>query len=199
MFTGIITDKARVRSVERSGDTRFVLSTAHDAAEIELGASIACSGVCLTVVDKATDMGGNWFAVEVSGETLSCTTLGNWEEGAEVNLERSLKIGDELGGHFVSGHVDGVALVTDISPQGDSLLYTFEAGNDLIPYVAAKGSLALDGVSLTVNWVEGRRFGVNIIPHTQNSTTFGALQSGDRLNLEIDMLARYVARLMEKE
>lgn len=199
MFTGIITDKGSVRSVERNGDTRFVLSTAHDAAGIELGASIACSGVCLTVVDKATDKDGNWFAVEVSRETLSCTTLGNWEEGAEVNLERSLKIGDELGGHFVLGHVDGVALVTDISPQGDSLLYTLEARNDLILCVAAKGSLALDGVSLTVNWVEDRRFGVNIIPHTQNFTTFGALQSGDCLNLEIDMLARYVARMMEKE
>jgi len=199
MFTGIISDKGHVRAVECNGSTRFVLATAYDAAGIESGASIACSGVCLTVVEKGADKDGDWFAVEVSGETLSCSTLGEWKEGTPVNLERSLRLGDELGGHMVSGHVDGVARVADISPQGDSLLYTFEAEDDLMPYMAAKGSVALDGVSLTVNWVEDGRFGVNIIPHTRDCTTFGALQPGDRLNLEIDMLVRYVARLMEKE
>ncbi len=199
MFTGIITDKGRVRSLRRDGDTRFVLDTAYDAATIDIGASIACSGVCLTVVEKGADKDGNWFAVNVSDETLSCTILGDWKEGTAVNLERSLRMGDEMGGHIVSGHVDGVARVADISPQGDSLLYTFEAGDDLMAYMAAKGSVALDGVSLTVNWVEEDRFGVNIIAHTQDCTTFGSLRPGDRLNLEIDMLARYVARLMEKE
>ena len=199
MFTGIITDKGRVRSLERDGDARFVLATAYDAATIDIGASIACSGVCLTVVEKGADKEESWFAVNVSGETLSCTTLGEWREGTVVNLERSLKMGDEMGGHMVSGHVDGVARVADISPQDDSLLYTFEAGEGLIPDMAAKGSVALDGVSLTVNWVEDGRFGVNIIPHTQDCTTFGALRAGDALNLEIDMLARYVARLLEKE
>ena len=199
MFTGIITDRACVRSVEHSGDTRFVLSTGYDTATINLGTSIACSGVCLTVVEKGADEEGNWFTVDVSGETLSCTTLGNWGEGTMVNLERSLRLGDELGGHIVSGHVDGVVRVTDITPQGDSFLYTFEAEDDLMPYIAAKGSIAIDGVSLTVNWVEGGRFGVNIIPHTQDCTTFGSLKPGDRVNLEIDMFARYVARLLEKE
>jgi len=195
MFTGIITDIGRVAQLEQGGDLRATVETGYDTGSIDIGASIACDGVCLTVIA----LGQSSFEVEISAETVSKTSVAAWSLGGRINLERALRVGDELGGHIVSGHVDGVVLITDISPQGDSLLYTFEAGNDLIPYVTAKGSLALDGVSLTVNWVEGRRFGVNIIPHTQNSTTFGALQSGDRLNLEIDMLARYVARLMEKE
>ena len=195
MFTGIITDVGRVRAVERQGDTRFTIETAFDMETVPIGASIANNGVCLTVVEK----GPGWFAVQASGETLSKTTLGGWAEGTRVNLERALKVGDELGGHIVSGHVDGVATVVEVRPDGESKRYTFEAPANLAKYIASKGSVALDGVSLTVNEVEGARFGVNIIPHTQIATTFGDLKPGDRINLEIDMLARYVARLAGQE
>jgi riboflavin synthase len=195
MFTGIITDVGRVRAVVPSGDTGFVIATSYDTAEIALGASIACAGVCLTVVDKAA----GWFAVQASAETLSRTTLGAWREGASVNLERALRLGDELGGHVVSGHVDAVAEIVERRPEGDSLRFVFEVPAAYEPAVASKGSVALDGVSLTVNEVDGRRFGVNIIPHTQAKTTFGAARVGDRVNLEIDMLARYVARLLGKD
>ncbi|KAA0681487.1 riboflavin synthase [Roseomonas genomospecies 6] len=195
MFTGIITDVGRVRAVERQGDTRFTVETAFDMETVPIGASIANNGVCLTVVEK----GPGWFAVQASAETLSKTTLGGWQEGTRVNLERALKVGDELGGHIVSGHVDGVASVLDVRPDGESKRFTFEAPANLAKYVASKGSVALDGVSLTVNEVDGARFGVNIIPHTQDATTFGALKAGDRVNLEIDMLARYVARLAGQE
>ncbi|ALJ35424.1 riboflavin synthase [Azospirillum brasilense] len=195
MFTGIITDVGRVRAVERQGDTRFTVETVFAMETVPIGASIANNGVCLTVVEK----GPGWFAVQASAETLSKTTLGGWAEGTRVNLERALKVGDELGGHIVSGHVDGVATVVDVRPDGESKRFTFEAPANLAKYIAPKGSVALDGVSLTVNEVDGARFGVNIIPHTQDATTFGALKAGDRVNLEIDMLARYVARLAGQE
>lgn len=192
MFTGIITDIGRVRAVERQGDTRYTIETAFDTEAVPIGASIACNGVCLTVVDKAT----GWFAVQASAETLSKTTLGGWREDTRVNLERSLRLGDELGGHLVYGHVDGVASVVAVRPDGDSLRISFEAPADLARFVAPKGSVALDGVSLTVNEVDGRRFGVNLIPHTRIATTFGGLRAGDPVNMEVDMLARYVARLV---
>ncbi len=199
MFTGIITDLGRVRQVERQGDARFVFETGYDTTDISLGASIACSGACLTVVDK----GPGWFAADVSAETLSKTTLGDWQAGSPVNFERPLRIGDELGGHLVSGHVDGVAEVLARTPEGDSQRYTFRAPAALAGFIAPKGSLALDGVSLTVNEVEDEgsgavRFGVNIIPHTAQQTAFGALRPGGCVNLEIDLLARYVQRLREK-
>ncbi len=197
MFTGIITDVGTVRRVvEREGrDRRFELATAFPVDEIATGASIACSGVCLTVVEK----GAGWFAVEASGETLARTTLGDWREGSAVNLERALRVGDELGGHLVSGHVDGVARIVDCRPEGGSLRFEFEAPRELARFVAPKGSVALDGVSLTVNEVSGARFGVNIIDHTRRATTFGGLGPGDRVNMEVDVLARYVARLLEKD
>jgi riboflavin synthase len=199
MFTGIITDLGRVEAVERRGDTRFRLATAYDAATIELGASIACSGACLTVVDKGA--GPSWFAVDASAETLARTTLGTWQVGTIVNLERALKIGDELGGHLVSGHVDGVAEIVERTPEGDSLRFTFQAPGALGHLIAPKGSVTLDGVSLTVNQVtdgdDATRFGVNIIPHTAERTTFGGLAAGDQVNLEIDLLARYLQRLLD--
>jgi len=193
MFTGLITDLGRVETVERRGDTRFRFATAYDVATIELGASIACSGTCLTVVDK----GPGWFAVNASAETLSKTTLGSWSEGAKVNLERSLRVGEEMGGHIVTGHVDGTAKVVERRTEGDSIRFEFEMPKALERYVASKGAVALDGISLTVNEVEGNRFGINIIPHTQQATCFGDLRPGDEVNLEIDVLARYVARLEE--
>lgn len=195
MFTGIITDLGRVRAVERaaSGDTRFTFSTGYDTSGIALGASIACSGACLTVVAR----GPGWFAVEASGETLSRTTLAEWRAGRAVNLERPLKLGDELGGHLVSGHVDGLARIERIEPEGGSVRVTCEVPVELARFIARKGSLALDGVSLTVNEVDGASFGVNIIDHTRRATTFGEAKPGDRVNLEVDLLARYVARLME--
>lgn len=197
MFTGIITDLGRVRAVARQpgGDTRFEFATRYDMSTVDMGASIACNGVCLTVIDK----GDGWFAVQASDETLSKTTLGTWAEGRAVNFERAMKIGDELGGHIVSGHVDGVATVVDIRDENESKRYVFEVPAALRKFVAPKGSVALDGVSLTVNEVEGARFGVNIIRHTQEVTTFGSYAVGDRVNMEIDMLARYVARLLEKD
>jgi riboflavin synthase len=195
MFTGIITDLGRVRAIEKRGDTRIEIETGYDPATIEIGASIACSGPCLTVVAKGSD----WFAVEASAETLARTTLGNWKPGVLVNLERAIRVGDELGGHIVSGHVDGVARVLSVTPEGDSQRFEFEAPAELKNYVASKGSVALDGVSLTVNRVDGARFGVNIISHTRKVTTLGALRAGDGVNMEVDMIARYVARLVGKD
>jgi len=199
MFTGIVTDMGRIRSIEKKGDTRIVVETAYDAATIDLGASIACDGCCLTVIERGTEGGQNWFAVEASQETLDCTALGNWKEGTRINLERALKVGDELGGHIVSGHVDGVGRIADIRPEGDSMRFTFEAPDDLKKFIAEKGSVTLNGTSLTVNEVQGNRFGVNIIPHTQTVTTWGNAKAGDAVNLEIDMLARYVARLRQED
>lgn len=193
MFTGIVDDVGRVRAVERPGDARFTIETAYDTAGIAIGASIACSGACLTVVAKAP----GWFAVEASAETLARTTLGGWRVGTAVNLERALRLGDELGGHLVSGHVDGVAVVHARRPEGASVRLTFEAPPELARFIAAKGSVALDGVSFTVNEVDGRRFGVNVIAHTAANTTFGTIGPGDQVNLEIDLLARYLARLTE--
>ena len=193
MFTGIVTDIGRVERIARGGDTRFRVATGYDTAGIDIGASIACAGVCLTVVA----LGPGWFEVDASAETLSLTTLGAWEEGTRVNLERALRVGDELGGHIVSGHVDGTARIVSIRPEGDSIRYTFEAPAPLGRFVAPKGSVCLDGTSLTVNEVVGAAFGVNLIPHTQAVTTWGERAEGDDVNLEIDTLARYVARLAE--
>jgi len=204
MFTGIITDLGAVKAIETpepsgasgQGDSRFFFVTGYDTAEIPEGASIACSGCCLTLVDKGVDQGGTWFAADVSAETLSCTTLADWREGTPVNFERPLKMGDELGGHVVSGHVDGVGVIRQRRQEQGSLRLSIEAPAELAKFIASKGSVALDGVSLTVNEVDGRVFGVNIIPHTAAVTTLGGKQPGDRVNLEIDMLARYVQRLM---
>ena len=197
MFTGIVTDLGEIRRVVRNAgkETRFEINTTYDLAGIAIGASIAHNGVCLTIVDKGAD----WYAVEVSAESISKTTLGDWVEGGRINLERAMKVGDELGGHIVSGHVDGVATVLSITDENESKRFVFEAPENLAKFVAPKGSVALDGVSLTVNEVDGRRFGINVIPHTQVVTTFGRLRQGDRVNMEIDMLARYVARLLDKE
>ena len=195
MFTGIISDVGRVRRIVPGGDTGFVIATAYDTGDISLGASIACSGVCLTVVET----GEGWFLVQASAETLARSSLARWREGTPVNLERALRLGDELGGHILSGHVDAVAEIVDRKPEGDSLRFVVEIPAPFERAVAPKGSVALDGVSLTVNEVEGQRFGVNIIPHTQAKTTFGAAEIGDRVNLEIDVLARYVARLLGKD
>jgi len=195
MFTGIVTDVGKVRSLRRSGDTRIELSTSFDMASVDIGASICCSGACLTVIEKGTD----WFAVSASAETLEKTTIGGWEEGTSVNLERALKLGDELGGHIVSGHVDGVGTLSARSPDGASVRMEIEAPPSLARFIAAKGSVTVDGVSLTVNTVNDNRFSVNIIPHTAEETTLGDLQPGNSVNLEIDMLARYVARLLEKD
>jgi riboflavin synthase len=192
MFTGIVTDLGRVRSVERSGEVRLAIDTAYDTETIALGASVACSGACLTVVDK----GPGWFAVDVSAETLSKTTIDDWGTDTPVNLERALALGDELGGHLVSGHVDGTSEIVSRRPAGDSLMFALTLPGWLAPYVAAKGSIALDGVSLTVNEVCGDRFTVNIIPHTRERTTFGQAWPGQRVNVEIDMLARYVRRAL---
>jgi riboflavin synthase len=194
MFTGIVTDLGRVRSVRQTErDRRYEIETAWDTTGIDLGASISHAGCCLTVTEK----GPGWFAVEVSGETLSKTTLGDWREGHSVNLERAAKLGDELGGHIVSGHVDGLGRVVSVTPEGGSHRIDIEAPAPLHRYIAAKGSITVDGVSLTVNAVEGQVFGLNIIPHTWQATTLGGLKAGDAVNLEIDMLARYLARWQE--
>jgi len=196
MFTGIVTDVGRVRRIQATArDHRYEIETAFDSATIDLGASISHAGCCLTV----TETGPGWFAVEVSGETLSKTTLGDWAEGTRVNLERAAKLGDELGGHIVSGHVDGLGTVVSITPEGGSHRIEIEAPAPLHRYIAAKGSITVDGVSLTVNTVEGRTFGLNIIPHTWDHTTLGGLQVGNSVNLEIDMLARYLARWQETQ
>jgi riboflavin synthase len=195
MFTGIITDQGTVREISGQGDVLFKIGTAYDTKTIEIGASIAHNGICLTVIETGPD----WYSIQASAETLDLTTMGGWKAGRRINLERALKVGDELGGHIVSGHVDGVARVVEIRPENQSVRMVFEAPAHLAKFVAAKGSVALDGVSLTVNEVKGAQFGVNIIPHTQSVTSFGGYQAGDRVNMEIDMLARYVARLIEKE
>jgi riboflavin synthase len=195
MFTGIITDIGRVRTIESGGDPRYVIETRHDTAKIALGASIACSGVCLTV----TETGPDWFKVQVSAETLGLTTLGRWRAGTPVNLEPALKAGDELGGHIVSGHVDGVGRIVSADAENDSIRYMIEVPAGLERFIARKGSITIDGVSLTVNEVAGNCFGVNIIPHTQSRTTFGTAAVGEPVNLEIDMLARYVARLIGQD
>jgi riboflavin synthase len=196
MFTGIVTDIGEITAVKpggQAGDRRFVVRTKHDMKPVAIGASIACSGCCLTVIEKGT----GWFAVEASGETLDKTHLGEWKEGSRINLEMSLKLGDELGGHLVYGHVDGVGKVAAMTPEGGSVRFTFEVPADLAPFIASKGSLAVDGISLTVNEVRGNRFGVNVISHTQAVTTLGQAKVGQRVNLEVDMLARYVQRLLE--
>ncbi len=199
MFTGIITGLGTVRSVTPRGDgtdMRLAIATPWpDTAAIPLGASIACSGCCLTAVA----LGPDWFAVDVSAESLSKTTLGTWAPGTQVNLERPLRVGDELGGHIVAGHVDGVGTVISATPEGGSTRWRFEVPAPLARYIAPKGSIAVDGVSLTVNEVDGRSFGVNIIPHTALVTRFGQLRPGDAVNIEIDTVARYVARLREYE
>lgn len=195
MFTGIITDLGSVKSISGDGDKRFEFNTSYDTATVDDGASIACCGVCLTVIDK----GPGWFAAMVSNETLSCTTLKDWQAGTAVNFERAMKVGDELGGHIVSGHVDGLGEITDIHSDGDSQRYTFKVPIDLARLVARKGSIAIDGISLTVNEVSVSTFGINVIPHTQLVTTLGKKHIGDTVNLEVDMLARYVARLLNKD
>ena len=195
MFTGIITDIGKVAQVEKRGDMRARIGCNYDMAGVDLGASIACDGVCLTVIDK----GPGWFDVDISAETISKTNIGanGWHEGRPLNLERALKVGDELGGHIVSGHVDGTAVIEEMHDEGDSTRITLRAPRELARFIAPKGSVALNGTSLTVNEVDGERFGVNVIPHTQEVTTWGAVKVGDRVNLEIDTLARYVARLAE--
>ena len=197
MFTGIITDIGTVRSAEQRGDLRLTIGTLYDTATIDLGASIACSGACLTVVDKGPD----WFAVDVSAESVSRTAPGLWADGARLNLERALRLGDELGGHLVTGHVDGVGEVIGICPEGASTRIGIRAPADLSPYIAAKGSVTLDGVSLTVNDVcdkdDGTHFSVNIIPHTAAHTTLGDAKQGRALNIEIDVLARYLKRMAD--
>jgi len=195
MFTGIVTDLGRVKVIKKSGDTRFEFETAYDLNTVDIGASIACNGACMTVIEK----GDNWFAITASGESLSKTTMGNWEVGSQVNFERACKVGDELGGHIVSGHVDGIAEIISITEEGDSYRFKFKAPQELKNFIAPKGSVTLNGVSLTVNEVEDDVFGINIIPHTMEVTTFGNTKVGDFINLEIDMLARYVARLLEKD
>ena len=198
MFTGIITDIGEVIAVEQKGDMRARIGTGYDPDGIDIGASIACDGVCLTVIAKGSTP-RNWFDVEISAETLSKTNIGRngWPVGHPLNLERALKVGDELGGHIVSGHVDGVAEVIATETEGDSLRVRFRAPDALARFVAPKGSVALNGTSLTVNEVEDAEFGVNLIPHTREVTTWGRVRTGDAVNLEIDTLARYVARLQE--
>ena len=197
MFTGIITDIGILRAVEQRGDLRARIGTGYAVEGIDLGASIACDGVCLTVVAKGRDAEGGWFDVDISAETVSKTNLSGWTPGKRVNLERALRVGDELGGHIVSGHVDGLAEVVAIREEGDSTRVTLRAPAALARFIAPKGSVALNGTSLTVNEVEGCDFGINFIPHTKQMTTWGDVAQGDRVNLEIDTLARYVARLAE--
>ena len=196
MFTGIVTDIGKVRHVEKRGDTHIVIATRYDVLGVDTGASISCGGICMTVVDKGSAK-DRWFAVTASGETLSKTTLGSWKAGDAVNLERPMRVGDEFGGHIVTGHVDSVAEIVGVRPEGESVRMEFEVPLSLSRFVAPKGSVALDGVSLTVNDVDGTRFGVNVIPHTQKVTTFGRVRPGGHVNFEIDLLARYVARLVK--
>ena len=198
MFTGIVTDVGETTALTpggQKGDRRFVIRTKHDMAPVPMGAPIAWWGCCLTVVEKGPD----WFAVEASGETLDKTHLGDWTQGQGINLELSLKLGDELGGHLVYGHVDGVGRIASMTPEGGSVRFVFEAPSDLARFITAKGSIAIDGISLTVNEVAGSKFGVNVISHTQAVTTLGQARAGQPVNLEVDMLARYVARLLEHE
>ncbi|HYL33220.1 MAG TPA: riboflavin synthase [Stellaceae bacterium] len=195
MFTGIIADRGTIRAVRPGADKVFEIATALDLGDLALGASIACAGVCLSVVEK----GSHWLAVQVSAETRARSTAGAWREGTSVNLERSLRLGDELGGHIVLGHVDAMAELVARRPDGDSLRLTFEVPRGCELSIAPKGSITIDGVSLTVNEVEGRRFGVNVIPITRAKTTLGELQPGGKVNLELDVIARYVARLLARE
>jgi len=196
MFTGIVTDVGTVRSAEQRGDLRLVIETCYDLDSVDLGASISCSGVCLTVVDKGQD----WFAVDISAETISKTAADRWVEGAKLNLERALRLGDELGGHIVTGHVDAVAEVVGTCPEGDSTRIGVSVPKALAPMIACKGSITIDGVSLTVNEVrdggDATHFAVNIIPHTANRTTLGDVSAGKQLNVEVDVLARYLDRMM---
>lgn len=203
MFTGIITDIGTIRSREDHGDTRLIIGTAYDTDRIDLGASIACSGACLTVVDKGRDAGGDWFAIDASGETLARTAPGMWDAGRRLNLERALKIGDELGGHIVTGHVDGIGRIVAVAPVGDSVGVTVAAPAELAAHIAAKGSITVDGISLTVNEVTDQadgeaHFTLNIIPHTQAMTTLDEVAVGRPVNLEIDILARYLARMQAR-
>ncbi len=200
MFTGIITDIGTIETVEKRGDLRLVIGCGYAMDSVAIGASIACSGVCLTVVDKGARANGGWFAVDVSGETISCSAHGLWTQGTKLNLERALKVGDELGGHIVTGHVDGVGHIVDTANAGDSWQVTVAASKTLAPYIAAKGSITVDGVSLTVNAVSDQpdgmaHFTLNIIPHTAAMTTLGGLIAGRTVNLEIDVLARYLKRM----
>ena len=199
MFTGIITDVGRISSLDQRGDLKARIETSYNADGIDLGASIACDGVCLTVIEKGQSGKDNWFDVEISAESTSKTNIGDWLAGSRINLERALKVGDELGGHIVSGHVDGVAEIVSIADEGDSTRVQFRAPDSLARFIAPKGSVALNGTSLTVNEVEGTEFGVNFIPHTKTVTNWGDASVGDRINLEIDTLARYVARLSDWE
>ena len=196
MFTGIITDIGRITALDQRGDLRARIATGYDVTQIDIGASIACDGICLTVVATGPEDGG-WFEVDVSAETVSKTSLGAWAVGRRVNTERALKVGDELGGHIVSGHVDGTAEVIAMRDEGDSTRMTFRAPEQLAGFVAPKGSVALNGTSLTVNEEDGAQFGINFIPHTKLATTWGDVRVGDLVNLEIDTLARYVARLRD--
>jgi riboflavin synthase len=201
MFTGIITDIGTVAGIEQRADLRVRIGCGYDVSTIDLGASIACSGVCLTVVDKALEESGSWFAVDISAETLSRTASGLWKHGARLNLERPLKVGDELGGHFVTGHVDCIGEVVEIHPEGGSTRIVLSIPAALAPMVAAKGSIALDGVSLTVNEIRqsgdnSMHFSVNVIPHTAEHTTLGEMGTRRHLNVEIDVLARYIDRML---
>jgi riboflavin synthase len=201
MFTGIVTDVGTVRTAEQRGDLRLVIETGYAMDRVDLGASIACSGVCLTVVDKGPGGDDSWFAVDVSGETVSRTARDLWREGARLNLERSLRMGDELGGHIVTGHIDAVGEVVDVVPEGDSVRVGITVPRELGPMIASKGSIALDGVSLTVNDVResndvSTHFSVNIIPHTAHETTLGGIAAGRQFNVEVDVLARYIARML---
>lgn len=198
MFTGIITDIGTVSAIENRGDMHMKIQCQYDISSIDIGASIACSGVCLTVVEKGNDDGQNYFAVDVSGETINCTA-DQWQVGAKLNLERSLKVGDELGGHIVSGHVDGVGIITQYENIGGSWALTITAPQEMAPYIAPKGSITINGISLTVNDVkddDGCHFTLNIIPHTAEVTTLAHAKVGDRVNLEIDVLARYMKRML---
>ena len=200
MFTGIVTATGTIQQTTQRGDLHAVIACPFDPAGIAIGASIACSGVCLTVVEKGGQAGDAWFAVDISGESVACTVPGLWQEGRKLNLEPALKIGDELGGHIVTGHVDAVGEVVSIASEGDSTRLTIAAPPEMAPYIAPKGSITVDGVSLTVNSIEDQadrsvHFGLNIIPHTGEVTTLGQLARGDRVNLEIDVLARYLKRM----
>lgn len=195
MFTGIITDIGRVRSISGEAGKRLVITTRYDTANIPLGASIACNGICLTVVE----IGADWFAVDASPTTIEVTTLGQWQAGDTINLERALKVGDELDGHIVTGHVDGVVEIIDCTRSSSSIAYTLSCPPALVPFIASKGSVTLDGVSLTVTWVEGQRFGLTLIPHTLAVTNWAERKAGDKVNLEVDVLARYAYRILKPE
>ncbi|MEZ5887094.1 MAG: riboflavin synthase [Paracoccaceae bacterium] len=201
MFTGIVTDIGEVTALERRGDLWARIGTHYPAGGIDIGASIACDGCCLTVIARGAEDGRNWFDVQISAESIAKTTIGSdrvgWAVGRRLNLERALKVGDELGGHIVSGHVDGVAEIVGLRDEGESTRFTFRAPEALAGFIAPKGSVALNGTSLTVNEVSGREFGVNIIPHTKAVTTWGTARLGDPVNIEIDTLARYVARMRD--